>query len=91
MISTRRRRSTPGYAPIYELAADVFIRYSQYEDAGGILAQAEEAEVFSPKLDILKITISREAAQGEQEVRDAYEEARKLEKEIPGKQGSGDG
>ena len=72
----------PGYAPIYELAADVFIRYSQYEDAGGILAQAEEAEVFSPKLDILKITISREAAQGEQEVRDAYEEARKLEKKF---------
>ena len=72
----------PGYAPIYELAADVFIRYSQYEDAKGILDQAEEAEVFSPKLDILKITISREAAQGEQEVRDAYEEARKLEKKF---------
>ena len=71
----------PGYAPIYELAADVFIRYSQYEDAGGILAQAEEAEVFSPKLDILKITISREAAQGEQEVRDAYEEATAHESE----------
>ena len=38
-----------GYAPIYELAADVFIRYSQYEDAKGILNQAEEAGVSSPK------------------------------------------
>lgn len=71
-----------GYAPIYELAADVFIRYSQYEDAKGILEQAREAEVQSPKLDLLEITILRESAQEEQEVRKAYEEGQKLERKF---------
>lgn len=71
-----------GYAPIYELAADVFIRYGQYEDAKGILEQAKEAEVASPKLDLLKLTILRESAGEEQEFRSAYEESQRLEQKF---------
>ena len=69
-----------GYAPIYELAADVFIRYSQYEDARGILEQAREAEVSSPKLDLLEITLLRESAREEQDIRRAYDKCRELER-----------
>lgn len=61
-----------GYPEIYELAADVFIRYSQYDDAKGILKQAEEAGVGSPKLDLLKLTIQRETAEEKAELQDAY-------------------
>lgn len=68
-----------GYPQIYELAADVFIRYSQYEDAKGILKQAEDAEVASPKLDLLHLTIARETAEKDEEFKAAYEEAKKLE------------
>lgn len=71
-----------GYAPIYELAADVFIRYSQYEDAKGILNQAEEAGVSSPKLDLLELTILRESAQEEQQIREAYDKCRELERKF---------
>ena len=68
-----------GYPQIYELAADVFIRYSQYEDAKGILKQAEDAEVGSPKLDLLRLTIARETAEKDEEFKAAYEESKKLE------------
>lgn len=71
-----------GHAPIYELAADVFIRYGQYEDAKGILAQAEEAEVSSPRLDLLGLMILRESAGEAEEIRMALDEARKLEEKF---------
>lgn len=68
-----------GYPQIYELAADVFIRYSQYEDAKRILKQAEDAEVGSPKLDLLHLTIARETSEKDEEFKAAYEEAKRLE------------
>ena len=71
-----------GYAPVYELAADVFIRYSQYEDAKGILEQAKEAEVASPKLDLLEIAILREMSQDEKGVRAAYDAGKSLEQKF---------
>ena len=71
-----------GYPQIYELAADVFIRYSQYDDARGILKQAEEAEVGSPKLDLLHLTIARETAEKDEEFKAAYEEGKKLEEKF---------
>lgn len=71
-----------GYPEIYELAADVFIRYSQYEDAKGILKQAEEAQVGSPKLDLIKLTIQRETAEKEEECQDAYTMACELLKKF---------
>ncbi len=71
-----------GYPQIYELAADVFIRYSQYEDAKGILKQAEEGDVGSPKLDLLHLTIARETAEKDEEFKAAYEEAKKLEEKF---------
>lgn len=71
-----------GHAPIYELAADVFIQYGQYEDAKGILDQAKEAEVSSPKLEIQSLTILRESAGEMEEIRRACEEGRKLEQKF---------
>ncbi len=71
-----------GYPQIYELAADVFIRYGQYDDARGILKQAEEAEVGSPKLDLIHLTIGRETAEKDEEFKAAYEEAKKLEEKF---------
>ncbi len=71
-----------GYPEIYELATDVFIRYSQYDDARGILNQAKEANTGSPKLDILNLTIMRETAEKEDEYWTAYEEANELLKKF---------
>lgn len=48
-----------GYAGIYEKAADVFLIYNQYGDAEHIFAQAQEANVTSPMLDILKLRCMR--------------------------------
>lgn len=64
-----------GFPQIYELAAEVFIRYNQYEDSRGILNQAKEANVSSPKLDLLELTILRETARDEAAYRKAYDMA----------------
>ena len=69
-----------GYSQIYELAADVFIKYNQYEDAKGILRQAEEAGVSSPKLSLLSLTIMREMTQSGEEAREAVKKSQELEK-----------
>lgn len=66
------------YPPIYELACEVFLKYNQPEDARGILKQAEEAQVSSPKLDLLRLTIMREGAQNDEETQAAYDEALRL-------------
>lgn len=68
-----------GYPEIYELAAQVFINYNQYEDSKGILNQAKEAKVSSPKLDVLAITIARETAQTDEERQAVYNQAMDLQ------------
>ena len=67
-----------GFPDMYELAAEVFIRYNQYEDATGILDQAKEANVSSPKLDLLRLTILRETAKEDAEFQKAYHLAEEL-------------
>ncbi len=71
-----------GYPEIYELAADVFLRFSQYDDARGILKQAREANTGSPKLDVLELQIERETAEKEEEYRKAYDRAQELLKKF---------
>ena len=68
-----------GYPDIYELAAEVFINYNQFEDSKGILNQAKEANVSSFKLDVLALTIARETAQSDEERQAAYNQAMDLQ------------
>lgn len=48
-----------GYAQIYELAATVFLDYSQLKDTENIFAQAKEAQVDSGMLDVLDLRYRR--------------------------------
>ncbi len=47
------------YAPMYELAAEVFIEYRQLQDAEGIFKQAKEAGAESFELDVLSLRCER--------------------------------
>lgn len=78
----RAKEIFAGYARIYELAAEVFIQYNQYEDARGILNQAEEGGVSSPKLSVLDLTIGREDAENDGEYQAILKKAGELEKEF---------
>lgn len=49
-----------GLAVIYEKAAEVFLVYDQYGDADHIFSQAQDADVASPMLDILKLRCLRQ-------------------------------
>ena len=62
-----------GLAKPYELAAEVFHIYRQHKDTLHIVEQAEEAEVSSRKLELLKVKARRLAA----EEKEAYEEVYK--------------
>lgn len=53
------KRIYAGFADIYEKAAEVFLIYDQYGDAEHIFAQAQEANVTSPMLDVLKLRCMR--------------------------------
>ena len=65
-------------AGFYELAADVFINYQQYEDAEHILKQAEQAEVESPTLKIYKVRLMRLKAWSDISVFQSDKEAEKI-------------
>lgn len=49
----------PGYAGIYERAAEVFCIFGQYGDADDIFEQAKAAKVKSPRLDMLALRCLR--------------------------------
>ena len=71
-----------GYARIYELAAEVFIQYNQYGDAGGILEQAAEGGVSSPKLSVLGLAVEREEAEDDKAYQEILKKAKDLEKKF---------
>ncbi|NLL80326.1 MAG: tetratricopeptide repeat protein [Clostridiales bacterium] len=55
----RAKNIYPGFPGIYEKAAEVFCIFGQYGDADNIFAQAKEAEVASPMLDVLNLRCMR--------------------------------
>ncbi len=68
----------PKLSNIYEQAAKIFIDYRQYQDAEGILAQAEEAEVESPELDLIRIRCERLRCRSDVDYFDALRKAQAL-------------
>ncbi len=73
------------YAPIYELAARVFIDYEQYEQAQRILQQAEEEKLESFGLDLVRLYFEREQCETRESfiklLKQAKRWRRKFEKE----------
>lgn len=65
-------------AGFYELAAEVFIHYQQYEDSERILKQAEEAKVESPTLKLYKVRLMRLKAWSDISIYHSDEEAAKI-------------
>ncbi len=65
-------------AGFYELAAEVFIYYQQYEDAENILKQAEQAEVESPVLKLYKVRLMRLKAWSDISIYQSDTEAEKI-------------
>ena len=66
------------YAPIYELAARVFIDYEQYENAKEILKQAKEEELESFGLELAGLYLERVQC----ETKQAFEQLLKREKKL---------
>ncbi len=69
------------HAPIYELAARVFIDYDQYENAKGILGQAKEEELKSFGLELAEIYLDRVQCETKRE----FEQLLKREKKLVNK------
>jgi len=65
-------------AGFYELAAEVFIDFQQYEDAEDILRQAQEAKVESPVLKLYQVRLMRLKAWNEVSISQAGREAERL-------------
>lgn len=70
------------YAPMYELAAEVFIEYRQLQDAEGIFEQAKEAGAESFKLDVLKLRCERTGCRSDVSYFDALRNAEALLKKF---------
>lgn len=68
----------PKLSNIYEQAAKVFMDYGQYQDAEGILAQAKEAEVESPELDLAALHCERLRSKSDVAFFDALRKAQTL-------------
>lgn len=71
-----------GFAPIYELAARVFIDYDRYSDAEEIFQQAKEASVESLGLEMAKIYLERVQCESEAEFRKVWKKAKELVKKF---------
>lgn len=80
------------YAQIYELAVQIFCDYKQFQDAEGILEQAEKAEVQSFGLDLAALRCERmqcrtdvsffEAVKKAEELLKKFEEGNAKKKEL---------
>jgi len=76
------KRIFAGYPPMYERIAQVFIDYRQYQDAEEIFAQAEEANVESFKLDVVKLSCERMQCKSDVDYYEAIKKAEELVKKF---------
>lgn len=70
------------YPKMYELAADVFLNYRQYDDVMSILKRAEDNSVSSSELSLIGAKAMRRRAESREDMEKAYEICKKVSEEF---------
>lgn len=82
----RAKNIYAGYPNMYELAAEVFLDYKQFEDAERILEQAKEVGVESNRLLLYRAKINRQKAETKKEKKEILRYCKQVRKEMIQKQ-----
>lgn len=70
------------YSPMYELAAKVFSFYEQWDDLFDIVEQAEQNEMMTTNLKLLKILVLRQKAENKEDFTKVLDLAKELKRQF---------